>query len=251
MAVSLFKKAPARHEGVLPARDALQAHTGALAAEQSKRAALAEKDAAARADIEQAEALALEVSQLRAAIDSATADARYSDAPAPDMAERQAALAASEQRLGKLETTARAAAIVRKRYESDLQLHTDAIKTLTLSTPRLLFNALHEIQQQRRARYEAAKIEMTAALHDALAPGAAIDELAQRHGWPPTGAGGLYQALQIPEVYPEPFDHTDITSQLAHGRALEAAHEAHRQAWLGIQAAGQQLAERLLSGKDG
>jgi hypothetical protein len=244
MALALFR----RTEPLSPARAALAEHLREVQALQLKRQQLSERDARARVDREQGEVSAAKVAALSQACDQARADQRYG-AGGADLPALEAQLREAEVAHGKVAGIARSAQIASAKYSADAAALTAQSQELSKLTARLLHSALLEIREARKARYEAARVEMVNALRHALEPTFACDAIALQNGWPVLGSDAAFSALEIPALFPQAYDDNDTAAKIEHGKALEAAVRQHQDDYRLTQQRGAELAQRLLDGK--
>lgn len=241
--ISILKKSPAP-PATAPARAALAAHMAAIAALGRQRQELAERDTAARRDVEAAHQLEAEISALGAAIDQAEADARYAGTPPPALTVERAALAAAQAKHGRLASVSRAAAIAHRRYAADMAELTRQQTDLSATVPQLLHAALMESIGDYRQEFEEAERLLLAARRKAFTAALAADQVALVHKFGVFCGSALYGELNI--TRPSSYEST-YADDFERGRALEAAHVRWREDLKKLEADAEKYANRFLS----
>lgn len=197
MALSLFKtsepEAPVR-----PARAALRDH---LDIDQGIVKQIAEINARLRIindDIKAADSMSATIHAQREAIDARLAEARYRDAPAPDVTAERRALADIEQRFVKIAELARIGAVVKPKLQTDADVLVTKRHELKPATDRLLWAAIVEEGVSHLAKYLDARKAMIAIAHKTFGAFLAADTIAKENSFGVFNGSSLYNDMHIP-----------------------------------------------------
>lgn len=231
-----------------PARDSLREHLRALNAVIADRVTLAERRFAMDSDIQAAATAADEVQRLSESIDQQTAAARYANEPPPDLSGPIAELNAAKLRCEKLERTSRAAALARTRVDADLARFTARLDAIRHEQPRLLHAALVESIEGQRAEFEQARSALLAVQHRIFSAALAADKVSIANHFGVFCGSARYGDTLIAQ--PAVFEPT-FQDPYEAGRALEAGHEAKREAARQLDKDSDALVHQLLTGATG
>jgi hypothetical protein len=193
MALKLVKETDQQSQ---PHLRALRDNKAAMRALRVQLDALNEKDRKAAADQALCEATEQQIATVQQDVDTLRADAAYSNQPPPDTRAQDAKLQSLQQLLKKQSDNARAATLIRTKYDSDRQTLTHEISTRGQANKTLLFNAMEQDRFVPLAsKYFAAVATMRAVLQELYAHARVHDVLSAE-----IGAGTSVGSLNIFEL---------------------------------------------------
>jgi hypothetical protein len=190
MALKLVK------ETAQPHLQALRDNKAAMRALRVQLDALNEKDRKAAADQALCEATSGQIATVQQEVDTLRADATYSNQPPPDTRAQEAKLQSLQQLLKKQSDHARAATLIRAKYDADRQKLTHEITVRGQTNKTLLFNAMEQDRFVPLApKYFAAVATLRAVLQEVYAHARVHDVLSGE-----IGAGASVGSLNIFEL---------------------------------------------------
>jgi hypothetical protein len=223
MAKSLLHLLVRTPEPSQPARSALRSHMAQVAKVNADRQAIASRDGDSRRDIDAAEQQHRMVATLRDAIDSARADAVYSNtAPPSSLLDQENRLKAEQAKLDRLEVKARAAVAVHTRYQADLTRLTEQVQALNKQVPALLHAALLEEIADHAAELQAAEERLRAVHRRVFVIATAADALARSHSLGMFIDSQSFSSLNIPKPRHSAFKIV-TDDPYVNGRAIQEA----------------------------
>jgi hypothetical protein len=197
MALSLFKtKEPESTVG--PALTALHAHLDVDTGIVKQVATLTARMRSVDDDERRVNDLLARKQALQTAMDTAMADARYSEQPAPDQSADHRKLTDFDNQIRALSSIARAGSIARTKLQADINVLLKKRADLKPQTDRLLWEAAKEEAVAHLSEYQAASERLRAVAHRVFAAFCAADTISRARGFGEFYGSGLYSDLRIP-----------------------------------------------------
>jgi hypothetical protein len=218
MSLSLVKdKNTSNHR---PHAQAFRDNDAAIRATRAQLNAVNEKDAKAAADCALCDATAGQIATLQSEVDGLRADAVYSSLPPPDTSEQEKKLAHLQQLLKTQTDHARAAAVVRSKYDADRQKLNAEISRRAALNPKLLFDALLldclvPLAPRALAARQKFLDEEYAPLYAAAL---ACDTISREHGFGQFVSSSSIAYLNIPFPDHPAFDPNPLMPEAAHAK---------------------------------
>jgi hypothetical protein len=238
MALSLFKKS----EPVSPVAPALAALHAHLDVDQGIVHEIERINARLRIindDINAAASMSAAIRSKRESIDARLADARYSDAPAPDVTADRQALAQLEKQFERVAELARVGQVVKPKLQADIEALTAKRTELRPTSNRLLYEAALEEGASHAAEYLAAREAMRRLAHKAFAPFVAAEGISKTCAF-----GGFFDAVLFHDLFIPLPNHPAYRTETV---LPEAAKRARYDDGQLLEREAGELVERLLN----
>ncbi len=199
-----------------PHRQALKDNLRAITDLRAKLNVVAAKDRAAVADQALCDATAQQIASLQQEVDTLRATAVYDGDPPPDVSKQERQMAHLRQLHNSQQDVARAAAVVRAKYNDDMNALHHAISTQAAAQPKLLFDTLREDCLAPLAAEFLEKEAAFLAVHRrAFAAALAVDTISKENSFGQFVGSGNIADLHISRPAHEAFDPAPLLPEQA------------------------------------